>query len=238
MRLLGAFRTGLEGKYSQRRTRVLERELFTLLEGTADAAFVVDQQGTICAWNHAAERLFGYPAVEVLNRPCSGLFQGRGALGTPVCTDDCEVLECVAVSREIPNYDLEVRTRSGEPLWVNISILVFLDGRTGRRLVVHLARDISQRKKSQELTQEFLRVARRLADHAGDPARPAPVAPLTEQEKKVLRLLAEGKSPDEVARDLHITPRTLRNHIHHANQKLHTRSRLEAVMHALRRGLI
>jgi DNA-binding CsgD family transcriptional regulator len=54
----------------------------------------------------------------------------------------------------------------------------------------------------------------------------------------VLRLLAKGKRPDEVARELRITPRTLRNHISHANRKLRTRNRLEAVVHATRRGLI
>jgi DNA-binding NarL/FixJ family response regulator len=50
--------------------------------------------------------------------------------------------------------------------------------------------------------------------------------------------LAKGKSPAQVARELGITPRTLRNHLHHANHKLHTRNRLEAVMQAARRRLI
>jgi len=59
-----------------------------------------------------------------------------------------------------------------------------------------------------------------------------------EQERRVLELLAKGKSPAQVARELEISPRTLRNHLHHANQKLHTRNRLEAVMQAARRKLI
>jgi PAS domain-containing protein len=39
---------------------VLTRDMFRLLEGTADATFAVDQQGVICSWNRAAEKLFGY----------------------------------------------------------------------------------------------------------------------------------------------------------------------------------
>ena len=39
---------------------MLESESFTLLNGTADAAFGVDEQGLICSWNRAAEQLFGY----------------------------------------------------------------------------------------------------------------------------------------------------------------------------------
>ncbi|MBI1940374.1 MAG: PAS domain S-box protein [Acidobacteria bacterium] len=217
---------------------MLERELFSLLEGTADAAFTVDQQGMICSWNGAAEKLFGYTSVEVLDKPCADLFQGRGALGTMVCTDECEVQECVAARREVPNYDLEVRARSGNRIWVNVSILVFQAERNGRRLIVHLARDIAGQKKSEKLTQTVLMAARQLAAHSEDPARPAPVSPLTEQERKVLSLLAEGKSPKDVAQQLGIAPRTLRNHVHHVNQKLRTKNRLEAVMHAIRRGLI
>ncbi len=217
---------------------MLERELFSLLEGTADAAFTVDQQGIICSWNRAAEKIFGYASAEVLDKRCADLFRGRGALGTSICADECEVRECVAARREIPNYDMEVRARSGNQLWVNVSILAFQDDRTSRRLIVHLARDIARRKKSEELTHNFLLVARQLAAHSEDPARPAPATPLTEQERRILSLLAEGKSPRDVAKQLNITARTLRNHIHHVNQKLRTKNRLEAVMHAIRRGLI
>ena len=38
--------------------------------------------------------------------------------------------------------------------------------------------------------------------------------------------------------ELRITSRTLHNPIHLANRKLCTRNRLEAVVHAVRRGLI
>jgi PAS domain S-box-containing protein len=217
---------------------MLARDLFRVLQGTADAAFAVDAQGLICSWNRSAERLFGYPSSEILEKPCSELFQGRGALGTMVCTDTCDVLECAAAGREVSNYDLEVNARGGRRLWVNISILVFRDDRTGRRLVVHLARDITERKRTEELTQKLVQAAKQLATHSEDPAPPAPVSPLTEQEKCVLRLLAKGKRPGDAARELGITPRTLRNHISHANRKLRTRNRLEAVVHAMRRGLI
>jgi PAS domain S-box-containing protein len=217
---------------------MLESELFTLLNGTADGAFSVDEHGLICSWNQAAEQLFGYPSSEVLHKPCAELLQGRGSLGNPVCCDGCAVIECAATSRGIPDYDLEVKARGGRRIWMNISILVFQDNRTNRRLVVHLARDITERKKKEELTQKVLGIAKQLASLPNEPDRGAPVSPLTKQEQHVLRLLADGKTPAEVARMLSIAPRTLRNHIHHANQKLKTRNRLEAVIHAIRRGLI
>ena len=217
---------------------MLEQELFTLLEGTADAAFSVDEQGVIRSWNRAAEKLFGYPSAKVLDQPCSALFQGRGPLGNTVCCEDCSVLECAHTKREVSDYDLEVKASGGQRLWVNVSILVFFDGRTKRRLVVHMARDITRRRKKEELAQQVLGAARQLAVLSDEGVLSAPVSPLTEQEQRVLSLLAEGKSPSDVARVLHITARTLRNHIHNAGKKLGTRSRLETVIHASRQKLI
>lgn len=217
---------------------MLERELFTLLESTADAAFSVDELGMIRSWNRAAEKLFGYPSAKVLDHPCAALFQGRGPLGNAVCSEDCSVLECAHAKREVSNYDLEVKANGGQCLWVNVSILVFFDDRTKRRLVVHLARDITRRRKKEELAQKVLGAAQQLAVLSEDYGPSPPVSPLTEQERRVLSLLAEGKGPADVARALHITARTLRNHINNAGRKLGTRSRLETVIHASRQKLI
>jgi DNA-binding CsgD family transcriptional regulator len=68
--------------------------------------------------------------------------------------------------------------------------------------------------------------------------RPAPVNPLSEQEHRVLHRFSEGKSPADIVCELDISPQTLRNHLHHINQKLGTHNRLEAVTHAMRRKLI
>ena len=64
------------------------------------------------------------------------------------------------------------------------------------------------------------------------------IAPLSEQEHRVLRNFSEGQSPANIVRALKISPQTLRNHLHHINQKLGTHTRLEAVIHAIRRKLI
>lgn len=217
---------------------MFERELFALLDSTADSAFAVDEQGLICSWNHAAEKLFGYKKSEVLAKPCAGLFQGRGSLGTQICSEPCSIIECAVEHREVSSYDMEVDTRSGRKVWVNISILTFHDDRTGRHLVVHLARDVTARKNSERLAEKLVSVAREILALPENAEGLPPASPLTEQERRVLELLAKGKSPAQVARELGIAPRTLRNHLHHANQKLNTRNRLEAVMQAARRGLI
>ncbi|MCC6343564.1 MAG: PAS domain S-box protein [Bryobacterales bacterium] len=217
---------------------MLETELFAFLERTSDAAFAVTEQGEICSWNKAAERIFGYAAEEALNRTCFELLDGLGALGTQVCTGQCSVQICAAQQVEIPDFDLRVKTRSGDRLWVNVSTIVFDEPRRNRRLVVHLARDISHRKRNEELLGKLMDISQQLAASSADMDGLAPVAPLSDQERRILRLFSKGKNSAEIARELEITLPTLRNHLHSINGKLRTHNRLEAVMHAMHRGLI
>jgi PAS domain S-box-containing protein len=217
---------------------MLDTEVFTLFENTTDAAFVVSEEGTICSWNKSAETLFGFTSKEVLHRTCYEVLEGMGSLGTHVCHENCSVLECAGAKAPIPNFDLNVKTRSGERVWVNMSTVVYDNPRTGRRLLVHLAHDITEQKKTEELVQKMREFSRQLDEQAFAPGRPAPVVSLTEQEKQILRLFAEGKESEQVMATLGISVQTLRNHLHHINQKLRTHNRLEAVMHAIQRKLI
>ena len=217
---------------------MLESELFTFLGRTADPVFALSDQGEIEFWNKSAERLFGYPAEEVKGKTCYQILQGIGALGTRVCYEGCSVLECAAKNAEIPNFDMSVKTRSGKRIWINMSTIVFDNPRTGHRLLVHLARDISEQKKTEQLVHKMQDLAQQF-NQLGDPVgRVSPVDDLSEQEKQILRLFSEGKTPASIARVLGISSQTLRNHLHHINQKLRTHNRLEAVMHAIHRKLI
>ena len=218
---------------------MLESELFAFLEGTTDAAFTVSEHGKILSWNGAARRLFGYPSTEVIGKSCFQVLQGRGVLGTEVCHEGCSILECTAGQTEIPNFDLEVSLRSGERLWVNLSTVVWQNPRTQDRLVIHLAHDITKQKKTERATEEMLRMSRQFNKVAEDSTLAvSPVAALSEQEVQILRLFASGKNSPEIAKNLQISLQTLRNHLHHINQKLRTHNRLEAVMHAIQRKLV
>ena len=218
---------------------MLEAELFALLERTADAAYTVTEGGEIRSWNAAAERLFGYRAAEVLARAADEVLDARDALGTPALARGRESPTRRADARRgIPNFDLEVRTRGGERIWVNVSTILFENARTGRPLLVRLARDITRRRRTEELLARAAALGRELASLSDEAADHAPVDALTPREVGVLTLFARGVSAPAVARELGISPQTLRNHLHRINRKLRTHSRLEAVAHARRRGLI
>jgi PAS domain S-box-containing protein len=219
---------------------MLETELFALLEQTGDAAYTVRGSGEICSWNAAAERLFGYPAGEVLGHSIDDLFEARDALGTHALAGGGEAMtrRWDGASGGIPDFDLEVRTRSGGRIWVNVSTIIFDNRRTGNRLFVRLARGIDQRRRSEELLRRTVQAARQLVAAADDTARHTPVSPLSEQERRILKLFGEGSSARAITRQLNISAQTLRNHLHHINVKLRTSNRLEAVTHAQQRGLL
>ncbi len=168
------------------------------------------------------------------------LLRCRDSLGAVTCTGDFYARQAATENCKIPNFDIQVTARPGRKMWLDISTLIFNHGRTHPRLVVHLARDITKRKEQEELLHNLLEVSKQIVvmSDGNGAARPAPVSPLSEQEQRILRLFSEGKNSAEIAQRLGISLQTLRNHLHHANEKLGTRNRLEAVTHAMHRNLI
>jgi DNA-binding CsgD family transcriptional regulator len=61
---------------------------------------------------------------------------------------------------------------------------------------------------------------------------------LTPREREVLTLLARGYTGEEVARELAVSGETVRAHVRNSVTKLHARTRLHAVVMALKRGEI
>lgn len=66
----------------------------------------------------------------------------------------------------------------------------------------------------------------------------APAESLSARELEVLRLVAEGRSNDAIARELFVSVATVKSHLSHISTKLGTRSRTEAVATARERGML
>jgi DNA-binding NarL/FixJ family response regulator len=73
---------------------------------------------------------------------------------------------------------------------------------------------------------------------AGGPRSSAALARLTARERSVLQALAGEGNNDAIARQLGISPKTLRNHISSTYHKLGIYDRAQAVMVAVREGLV
>jgi DNA-binding NarL/FixJ family response regulator len=86
------------------------------------------------------------------------------------------------------------------------------------------------------------RATRRLVSEYASRARTAPVSPalelLTDREREVMSLVAEGLSNDEIAERLVISPATAKTHVSRTMIKLAARDRAQLVVFAYESGLV
>ena len=61
---------------------------------------------------------------------------------------------------------------------------------------------------------------------------------LTEREREILKLVAEGYTNNQIAERLVISPKTVDTHRTHIMDKLNMHSRAELIKYAMRRGLL
>lgn len=92
---------------------------------------------------------------------------------------------------------------------------VLIDPATLTRLLAQVARE-----------REILREATMLLDD------------LTDREREILQLLAEGRRNDDIAGTLFISPQTVQTHVRNILGKLRVHSKLEAVSFAVKHGAI
>ncbi|MET7427145.1 response regulator transcription factor [Dactylosporangium sp. NPDC005555] len=81
------------------------------------------------------------------------------------------------------------------------------------------------------------RVAHRIMEHFAVPRTVDDLADLTPREREILRFLADGQTNAAIAAQLHLSPKTVRNHVSGIFAKLHVTGRAEAMLHARRAGL-
>ncbi|ASW58003.1 response regulator transcription factor [Plantactinospora sp. KBS50] len=82
------------------------------------------------------------------------------------------------------------------------------------------------------------RVVSLFAQHAAPGSAPTVgLDELTEREREVLAWVATGESNEEIAKELYLSPATVRTHVSRAMVKLHARSRAQLVVIAVRAGL-
>jgi DNA-binding NarL/FixJ family response regulator len=84
---------------------------------------------------------------------------------------------------------------------------------------------------TRRLIQEF-------AAHAKDPGSSAELDQLTDREREVMALVAEGLSNGEIAQRLYVSPATAKTHVSRAMTKLGARDRAQLVVIAYESGLV
>jgi DNA-binding CsgD family transcriptional regulator len=220
---------------------MLLRELTEMVDSTADAAFAVDGNGVLVAWNKAAEALFNYSAAQVIGKACGEAVQGVDECG-PVCSPNCAVLQACHSHQPTSNFDIQIPTAHG-PQWCNVSTITTSVANSNTRYSVHIVRRIDLRKRLELLVRDFIVSEAKLPPDDAQALMSvtrssARAVELTDRELEVLKLLAKGTKTEAIAQQLHISRATVNNHIQHLMAKLNAHNRLEAIRRAERAGLI
>jgi len=216
-------------------------EIKRMAESTSDAAFAVDGEGLVVAWNRSAETLFALSAPDAMGRACRDIVQGADECGA-VCSQDCTVRQAVAKRHPISNFDLLISTPTGRQ-WCNVSIVVAENDVSTNPYALHIIRKIDLRKRLEILVRDFV------VNNTNVPAEEAVTlisstravareTELTDRELEILRLMGKGNSTSGLADQLHISRTTVNNHVQHILRKLNAHSRLEAIRRAEHAGLI
>jgi len=83
------------------------------------------------------------------------------------------------------------------------------------------------------------KVLQRLRATSSEPDLEANIrAELSEREIQVLRLIANGNDNALIAAELHISPKTVKNHISNILMKLQMENRIQAAVYAVRSGIV
>ena len=216
-----------------------------LLDKTADAAYVVDENQRIVAWNQVAADLLGFEPQDVVGAPCYQVLGGHADGGCVVCKRGCQPHAAGRRGELVPNFDMQVRTADGPPHWLNVSVIALpVAGSAGDAVwaVVHLCRDIEGKKQAQQFAADMVTRVAQFKQQGQAPANGgpfgAPESSLTPRELQILRLLCQGADTSTIATTLMIGQTTARNHIQRVLHKLGVHSRLEAVSYARQQGLV
>lgn len=97
--------------------------LFELAEFSSDAAFAIDEQGRVVAWNRRAQELLGYEASEVLGRRCGDILNGVYSTGAAMCAL-CDCMKCFETGDGFSARDCRLQHKHGHRISADVSSLV------------------------------------------------------------------------------------------------------------------
>jgi two-component system, chemotaxis family, CheB/CheR fusion protein len=125
------------------------RHLAALVESSHDAIVSKTLDGTIQSWNHAAERIFGYSADEIIGKSVLLLIP-------PERHHEEEVILAKLRNKErIEHYETVRRRKDGSPIDVSISVSPILDEAGNVVGGSKIARDVTERRRADSIAYHF-----------------------------------------------------------------------------------
>jgi diguanylate cyclase (GGDEF)-like protein/PAS domain S-box-containing protein len=122
----------------------VRRQLAAIVESSSDAILGQDLDGTVLSWNGAAERMYGYPATEMVGNNIR-LLVPEERLGEL----DELILRALSGDRLAP-IETQRRRRDGTLVDVSLSLSPIRDGNGAITAFAGIARDITEQAKARQ----------------------------------------------------------------------------------------
>jgi PAS domain S-box-containing protein len=123
------------------------RRLAAVLEDSNDSVMVLDLEGRITAWNHGAERMYGYTEAEALHRNIREFVPEDGRPAQE------QLVARIARGEQVESFEVRRVTRDGRTLDVWLTITRLTDERGRPIAVATTERDITDRKRKESELQ-------------------------------------------------------------------------------------
>lgn len=220
------------------------RDIFSVVADTSDGVIAIDEDQHVVFCNNAAERIFKASESEIVGEHCFELVGGRDECGRLHCRRHCRVMAMAERDQTVPTYDVRAQVDDNHAVWLSVSTILIPPQWRHLSVLFHVVRDVSRQKQIERDVGQLLSCAQRLMliqqeGESGSDLTACPSAVgLTNREKEVLCVLASGTSTTNTARELGISPATVRNHVQSILTKFGVHTRLEAVTLAMRNGVL
>ena len=147
---------------ARKQAEKIDSQLAAIVMSSGDAIIGKTTEGTIVSWNPAAEKMYGYPAAEVIGKHVSLLVPAERQ------DEVSEILGKVARGEQIQRLDTVRIRKDGSRFDVSLAIAAIKD-RNGNVLGIStIAHDISLRKQAEENLRKSEEQYRRLLTNLPD----------------------------------------------------------------------
>lgn len=126
----------------------------SIVESSEDAIISKSLDGIVTSWNRSAERIFGYPAWEIVGTPMIRMFPADRL------DEERQILARVALGERVEHFETVRLHKSGRPVDVSVTISPIRD-QSGRVIgASKIARDISDKVQAERRAHELMRQSR------------------------------------------------------------------------------
>lgn len=149
---------------------VTERKLFeeqqellvSMVNSSDDAIFSQTLDSKILSWNNGAVKLFGYLTDEIVGNNCSIIIPSNRL------QEEAEIIEKITRGISVEHYETQRRTKNGQLVYISLTVSPIKDSKGNITGAATIARDISDKKKTEDIIKNNEKRFRSLLQNSND----------------------------------------------------------------------